>query len=586
MSLITNQAAYDAFLAQGGDLSGYDRYTALPGELSLQSLPEYKPGSFYTVDAAERVARRSMRDALAESAGLTLDQARQAEADFRRYGEYNDDYKALMRAYEQTDHYRKLKANDEDGALGNIFDESQWTRLPNGQNLFSNLLTAGLYAGAGALMGGFGAAGAAGGSSGGAAGATNAAFAIPTATELGLAAGAGNSALLAGTSAGSLAGAGALAGGAAGAGVSSGSGGIGSGFNMPGPTEMGLYSGAGDSALMAGTSSGGLGGVGAAGAAAAAAGSGGGASKGGLMADMTMKDWLGIGATVAGAMGSDSPSSHSTTSTNSPPAWLLPYLQQGAGAAQSAFFSPLSYYPGQTYADLTPEQLQAQSMMTDYADSLSGPIGNLMSAQNFALSGDILNPESNPHLQASAEAAIRPIQQNLSENILPGIRSRAVSQGAYSGNRAGIQEAQAIEGATRAMGDVTSNMYSNAYQQGLQQQARMAALAPQNFQMGLLPSQIYSQVGGQNQAQNQYGIDEAMARHQFGQTAPRQNISDYMSILQGGGFGGTQTQTSPIYRNRAAGLLGGAMAGYDLAGDVGWNPTTGAIMGGILGGWM
>lgn len=565
ISLITDQAAYDAFIGQGADLSGYNQYTALPGERTLQGA---EPGSFFKIGAAERVARRAMREELARAAGLTIDQAAQAEADYRHLGEYTDDYKALMRAYKNTDHYRQAASRDEDGALGDgtfIFNEKYWTRRPTGQNAFSNFLTGALYAGAGALMGGVGAAGAAGGSGGGAAG-----FAVPTATEIGLAAGAGNSALLAGTSAGSLAGAGAAAGGAVGAAANGGS--TGNYFNMPGQTEMGLYSGAGDSALLGGTSSGGLGGVGAAGAVAGAGGSSGGASGaagnglGGLMEGMTMKDWLGIGATVVGALGSDSPDSQTMTSTNAPPAWLLPYLQHGAGQANALYNQgPLQYYPGQAVAPFSQESLAAMDMISNRAMAGSPVTAGANDLATKTLQGDFLY--GGPGFDQAYQSTMN--------RVTPMIDSKFAASGRYG---SGLHKA--------ALGQAASDSLAGLYNNERSRQTQALALSPTLANADYNDAQYLSQVGGNREQLAQDMINADMTRYNYNQNAPWQNLSNLMSVLQGRNFGGTTTQTTPLYRNRAAGLLGGAIAGSDLANDVGWNPTTGAIMGGILGGWM
>ncbi len=69
------------------------------------------------------------------------------------------------------------------------------------------------------------------------------------------------------------------------------------------------------------------------------------------------------------------------------------------------------------------------------------------------------------------------------------------------------------------------------------------------------------------------------------QAAPYEGIRNYLDLVGGIGRGGSQ-QSSPIYKNSAAGLLGGALGGYQLGSGLGgaaFGPW-GALVGGLLGG--
>jgi hypothetical protein len=83
-------------------------------------------------------------------------------------------------------------------------------------------------------------------------------------------------------------------------------------------------------------------------------------------------------------------------------------------------------------------------------------------------------------------------------------------------------------------------------------------------------------VGGmiEDQAQRYMGANQD--RWNFGQAAPWQNMNNYANAIYGlpGGYG-TQSSTQPG-GSRAAGIMGGAMAGSALGP---W----GALGGGILG---
>jgi len=120
-----------------------------------------------------------------------------------------------------------------------------------------------------------------------------------------------------------------------------------------------------------------------------------------------------------------------------------------------------------------------------------------------------------------------------------------------------------------------------------------------------LPSQQLAQVGAAREAIAAQPLQEQMARFNFGQQLPYQQLSGYLSSVYGSPMGsyGTQTQTMPS--NPIIGGLAGAGVGYlggqginylmgggsQALGSFGnyvMNPTGaglgGAALGGLLGG--
>ena len=388
----------------------------------------------------------------------------------------------------------------------------------------------------------------------------------------------------------------------------------------------------------------------------------------------------------------------STTSTSSVDPALLPYLTQGLERAQSLFLTGQqpTFFPGQTYVSpsaATTEsiaqqeaiarqqspllqqaqnafmggltatsaaaplfqniygQAQAQPGTDVYSQAAQGGFQNVASGQlaNIA-GGSFLN--ANPYQQQMMQAATRPLEQQFSQSVLPGISSLYSKSGRLGSGSMERALGTATEGFGRALGDVTSNIAGSQYQQerGLQQQAlgQLAGLSQQDIanrfagaaglqgaqQAGLgtqlqaagglastqstdlarqlqaslaapsiygqqyLPSQALGQVGAQQEAIAGQPLQEQLARFQFGQQLPYQQLQGYLSSVYGspmGGFG-TQTQQTPLYENRTTNALTGALAGglggYALGQIPGVSnffgsslaaPALGGIAGGLLG---
>ena len=298
-----------------------------------------------------------------------------------------------------------------------------------------------------------------------------------------------------------------------------------------------------------------------------------------------------------------------TTSTSSIDPALLPYLTQGLERAQSLFLTGQQpeFFPGQTYVSPSAATTEAIAQQEAIARQQSPVLQQAQQAYQASLgqvgqtaAGGFLN--ANPYQQAMMEAATRPLTQQFSQAVLPGISSLYSRSGRLGSGAMERALGTATEAYGRSLGDITSNIAGSQYQQerGLQQQAQLAqaqlaGYAPQFYSQQFLPSQTLAQVGAQQEAIAAQPLQEQLARYQFGQQLPYQQLQGYLSSVYGTPLGsyGTQTTNAPTYQNRGAGILGGGIAGglggYALGQafpQIGgtYGALGGAALGGLLGG--
>lgn len=303
-----------------------------------------------------------------------------------------------------------------------------------------------------------------------------------------------------------------------------------------------------------------------------------------------------------------------TVTTSSIDPALLPYLTQGLQRAQSLFLTgeQPKFFEGQTYVSPSAQTEQALAQQEALATQASPVLQQAQQAYQQSLggigataAGSFLG--SNPYQAQMMQAATRPLEQQFSNQVLPQIASLYSKAGRYGSGAMQNALGQATEGYGRALGDITSNIAGQQYQQerGLQQQAQLgqaqlAAAAPQMYAQQYLPSQQLAQVGAAREAIAAQPLQEQMARYQFGQQLPYQQLSGYLSSVYGSPMGsyGSQTTTMPQNNliNTAAGAgmgyLGGqalgsfmnntpfsltSPSGYGIAGGLG-----GAALGGLL----
>ena len=301
-----------------------------------------------------------------------------------------------------------------------------------------------------------------------------------------------------------------------------------------------------------------------------------------------------------------------TTQTSSVDPALLPYLTQGLERAQSLFLTGQQpeFFPGQTYVSPSAATTEAIAQQEAIARQQSPVLQQAQQAYQASLgqvgqtaAGGFLN--ANPYQQAMMEAATRPLTQQFSQAVLPGISSLYSRSGRLGSGAMERALGTATEAYGRSLGDITANIAGSQYQQerGLQQQAQLqqaalAQAAPQFYSQQFLPSQTLAQVGAQQEAIAAQPLQEQLARYQFGQQLPYQQLQGYLSSVYGTPLGsyGTQTTNAPTYQNRGAGVLGGAIAGglggYALGQIPGVSgffgnqyaaPALGALGGGLLG---
>ena len=299
-----------------------------------------------------------------------------------------------------------------------------------------------------------------------------------------------------------------------------------------------------------------------------------------------------------------------TTQTSQVDPALLPYLTQGLERAQSLFLTGQQpeFFPGQTYVSPSAATTEAVAEQERLARASSPVLNQAQQAYTSSLgqvgqtaAGGFLN--ANPYQQAMMEAATRPLTQQFSQAVLPGISSLYSRSGRLGSGSMERALGTATEAYGRSLGDITANIAGTQYQQerGLQQQAQLqqaqlASLAPQFYSQQFLPSQTLAQVGAQQEAISAQPLQEQLARYQFGQQLPYQQLQGYLSSVYGTPLGqyGTQTTNAPTYQNRGAGVLGGALAGglggYALGqafpNQIGglYGGVGGAALGGLLGG--
>jgi hypothetical protein len=265
------------------------------------------------------------------------------------------------------------------------------------------------------------------------------------------------------------------------------------------------------------------------------------------------------------------PSNVTTTTSAEPSEFITPYLTPAFDQAQTLFQSNVpNFYPQQTYTDFAPETSTALQLAANRAITGNPLLGSSQGEINKILSGDYLSPTSNPYLKG--------LYDQMAGDVTSGVQSQFSKAG-----RLGSAANQAV--LAEELGDLATKVYAPAYQAERDKMLQAATVAPQLAQADYDDITRLGQVGADRESLEMAKIQDAMARFDFEQQKPYYKLREYLASI-GSPYAQTTSQTQPIFRNTGAGLLGGALAGARLAGQIpsmgaGW----GAIGGGLLGGF-
>ena len=264
------------------------------------------------------------------------------------------------------------------------------------------------------------------------------------------------------------------------------------------------------------------------------------------------------------------PRNVTTTTANEPSEFIRPFLTQAIDYSQDLFESDLpNFFPNATYTGFAPETETALDLATARATAGS-PLLNLSQVEaNKILSGDYLSPTSNP------------FTQNLFNQMAGDVTSQVQSQFSRAGRLGSAANQEVL---TRQLGELANQVYSDQFNRERENMVNVMNTAPILAQADYQDIERLASVGAEKEALEQAKLQDAIARFDFEQSKPFIKLNEYLGAL-GANVPTTTVETSPVFRDRAGGLLGGAGAGINIASQLGVNPLFGAIGGGLLGGF-
>lgn len=297
--------------------------------------------------------------------------------------------------------------------------------------------------------------------------------------------------------------------------------------------------------------------------------------------------------------GSDQPANTTSTTTVDIPPEFKPYATQLLNRGVAASNLPYQQYAGQRTSGFAAPQTQA---LTNIQNLSGAAIDDKERARraltqsvigqysNPTMRGQYLNPATNPWLKATYNQAAQGLTDAYSTGTAAQTDAAAARAGALGSSGYNQQTAMNQYGLGRNLSELGTQIYGGNYQTErsrqdaavqAERQNQLAAASgfPTFNQQAMAPSQTLFDIGAQQQALGQHGLDIGYADWLQKQQWPMQQL-DVLGSTIGQALGhGSQTTTTQPYTGGQYNPWAGVLAGGLGAGAL-YNQYSGATGGG------
>lgn len=268
-------------------------------------------------------------------------------------------------------------------------------------------------------------------------------------------------------------------------------------------------------------------------------------------------------------MGTQTSSGGTTTTQVNPPSYQLPYLQKGlTGAYDQYQKGGPDQYAGNTVTPFAPQTETALQGITDRATNGSPVIHAGQGLVTDTLNGKYLDPNSNPWLDQTFDKAAQATQ--------------AAGEAQYAGTGRNVQagDPQRMD----LLSGLATQIYGGAYNSERDRQTQALGYASPLAEADYRDLAALQGVGQTVEDKTGQIIGDQQGRWNYDQQQPGANLDDFLRRVSGNLGTTSSTQLPDVSRNRTAGGVGGAAAGYQLGSNFGgYGGLIGAIGGGLLG---
>ena len=221
---------------------------------------------------------------------------------------------------------------------------------------------------------------------------------------------------------------------------------------------------------------------------------------------------------------------------------VVPYVKDALSLQQGLYNEGApEYYGGQTYLNPNANQQNAMSQMASNANVNNPMLQNSTNLNNSMIQGDYL--QNNPNFDAVMNTAGRKAT-DLYNNAMTNTNSQASMSGRYGSDAHSRMASNNSSNLAQSLADTAGQYaYTNyANERGMQNAAMNNAGAIAGNQN--IGAQNLMNAGNAQAKFDQTALSADIARHDYGQNAQQQHLSNYTKAVWGAPGGSTSTTSS------------------------------------------
>lgn len=287
-----------------------------------------------------------------------------------------------------------------------------------------------------------------------------------------------------------------------------------------------------------------------------------------------MADSSQSGGGLSGFLWNGAPQTQFQGSASFGPAWLQSAIYSTLGAAGNLAQQPYQPFPGPQIADPSAQTKQAWQMAGSNVGNYQPFLDQAQSLTQRA-AAPITGQDIQGFLNPYQSYITKQMDQNLNQNVLPGISDRFVRSGQSRSPQEALLTGYAVNQNQQDIGQSLAGAYQGAVNSLLQERGQLGSLGAQSGQLGALTQQLgagdISQVAGAGQAQDslsQANINAAMQNFQNQQQWPYQQLGFLSNIEHGiplGAVGSFSNSSGQYYPQTTSGFGALGSAASQLA---------------------
>ncbi len=264
--------------------------------------------------------------------------------------------------------------------------------------------------------------------------------------------------------------------------------------------------------------------------------------------------------------------------------YIEPYAKAGiAGASELYQSGGPQFYPDATYTPFANQTERGLQMLENRGTpSQTTNLGTLV---DNTLTGDYLDPTTNPYLTQTYNQAAGELTDTFTNTVLPALSAQFGNAGGSNSQIQGQIATNAAGKLSDSLARLQTNLYGGNYQTERSRQMQAGTMVPMFNQVAQQPILDQLQVGGAVEGKAREVLEDEINRFNYYQTRPEINLQNYLRNISGS-FPTNQT----IPTSGLASTLGGAATLGSLfnsfQGEGNDDPTAGYVgtgLGALIG---